>query len=173
VVTLHNFPKYLQTFTRPDTGALMDLAATDILRCRELGVPRYTAFRRLLHLPVPTTFDELSSNKEWVEELRSVYEDDLESVDLIAGMFAEDRPEGFAFSDTAFRIFILMASRRLNSDRFFTTHFNDDVYTPEGMKWIDDNTMGSVLIRHCPELEPYVGHLDNAFALWKRSGAQG
>ena len=37
LVTLHNFPKYLQTFTRPDTGALMDLAATDILRCRELG----------------------------------------------------------------------------------------------------------------------------------------
>ncbi len=36
---------------------------------------------------------------------------------------AEDFPEGFAFSDTAFRIFILMASRRLNSDRFFTDYF--------------------------------------------------
>ncbi len=45
LVTLHNFPKYLQTFKRPDNGELMDLAATDILRCRELGVPRYTEFR--------------------------------------------------------------------------------------------------------------------------------
>ncbi|WP_426515511.1 peroxidase family protein [Diaminobutyricibacter sp. McL0618] len=173
LVTLHNFPKYLQTFTRPDTGALMDLAATDILRCRELGVPRYTAFRRLLHLPVPKTFDDISSNAEWVEELKSVYDNDLDSVDLIAGMFAEDRPEGFAFSDTAFRIFILMASRRLNSDRFFTTHFTDEVYTREGMQWIEDNTMGTVLVRHCPELEPYVGHLENAFALWSRAGATG
>ena len=171
LVTLHNFPKYLQTFTRPDTGTLMDLAATDILRCRELGVPRYTAFRRLLHLPVPTSFDELSSNEQWVAELKEVYDNDLDSVDLIPGMFAEDRPEGFAFSDTAFRIFILMASRRLNSDRFFTTHFTDEVYTREGMQWIEDNTMGSVLVRHCPELEPYVGHLDNAFALWNRAGA--
>jgi hypothetical protein len=171
LVTLHNFPKFLQTFTRPDTGALMDLAATDILRCRELGVPRYTAFRRLLHLPVPASFDEISNNAEWVAELKSVYNDDLDSVDLIAGMFAEDRPEGFAFSDTAFRIFILMASRRLNSDRFFTTHFTSEVYTPEGMKWIDENTMGSVLVRHCPDLEAYVGHLDNAFAIWKRASS--
>jgi Animal haem peroxidase len=169
LVTLHNFPKYLQTFTRPDTGALMDLAATDVLRCRELGVPRYTAFRRLLHLPVPTSFDELSSNAEWVAELKQVYNDDLDSLDLIPGMFAEDRPEGFAFSDTAFRIFILMASRRLNSDRFFTTHFTDEVYTAEGMTWIEKNTMGTVLVRHCPELEPYVGQLDNAFAIWSRT----
>ena len=57
LVTLHNFPKGLQTFKRPDNGAYMDMAALDILRCRELGVPRYCEFRRLLHLPVPQTFD--------------------------------------------------------------------------------------------------------------------
>ena len=36
------------------------------------------------------------------------------------GMYAEPQPKGFGFSDTAFRVFILMASRRLKSDRFFT-----------------------------------------------------
>ena len=168
LVCLHNFPKYLQTFRRPDTGALMDLSATDIVRCRELGVPRYTAFRRLLHLPVPETFEDITSNKQWAAELREVYNGDIDSVDLLPGMFAEDRPEGFAFSDTAFRIFILMASRRLNSDRFFTTHFTDEVYTPEGIKWIEDNTMVTVLTRHFPELEPYVGASTNAFGIWER-----
>ncbi|MGH2395226.1 MAG: peroxidase family protein, partial [Candidatus Limnocylindria bacterium] len=39
-ITLHNFPRFLQHFDRPD-GTLMDLAATDILRNRERGVPRY------------------------------------------------------------------------------------------------------------------------------------
>ena len=48
-VMLHNFPRVLQEFVRPD-GQLMDLAAVDILRSRELGVPRYNEFRRLLHL---------------------------------------------------------------------------------------------------------------------------
>jgi hypothetical protein len=171
VVTLHNFPRYLQTFTRPDNGELMDLAATDILRCRELGVPRYTEFRRLLHLPVPSSFDEITSNAEWAAELHDVYGGDLDSVDLIAGMYAEDRPDGFAFSDTAFRIFILMASRRLNSDRFFTTDFTDEVYTPEGMGWIKDNTMITVLERHCPELAPYLKDSANAFAIWSRDGS--
>jgi hypothetical protein len=169
LVCLHNFPRYLQTFTRPD-GKLMDLASTDILRSRELGVPRYTEFLRLLHKPVPESFDEITSNKQWAAELREVYDDDLDSVDLLSGMYAEDRPEGFAFSDTAFRIFILMASRRLNSDRFFTDSFTEEVYTPQGLAWIEENTMGTVLKRHCPELAPYVDDTDNAFALWKRPG---
>ena len=167
LVTLHNFPKFLQTFTRPDTGKLMDLAATDILRCRELGVPRYTEFRRLLHLPVPKSFGEITSNPQWARELEDVY-GTLDRVDLLTGMQAEDRPEGFAFSDTAFRIFILMASRRLNSDRFFTKDFTDKVYTKEGMNWIYDNTMVDVLLRHCPDLGPYLKGSKNAFAIWKR-----
>ena len=54
-VSLHNFPKFLQEFERPD-GKLQDLAAIDILRIRELGVPRYNEFRRLLHLRCPCPF---------------------------------------------------------------------------------------------------------------------
>ena len=60
-ITLHNFPRGLQEFQRPD-GQLQDLAATDILRTRELGVPRYNAFRKLLHLPPVTSFEELTDN---------------------------------------------------------------------------------------------------------------
>jgi hypothetical protein len=172
LVTLHNYPRALQTFKRPDNGELMDLAATDILRCRELGVPRYAEFRELFHLPVPTTFDDVTSNKEWAQELHDVYDGRIEDLDLIPGVMAEDLPEGFAFSDTAFRAFILMASRRLNSDRFFTTHFTEEVYTPEGMKWLEDNTMGTVLCRHCPDLAPYVDRTPNAFALWQRKALQ-
>jgi hypothetical protein len=172
LVTLHNFPKGLQTFQRPDTGAYMDMAALDILRCRELGVPRYCEFRSLLHLPVPTTFDEVTSNKVWAQELHDVYGGRIEDLDLIPGVMAEDFPEGFAFSDTAFRIFVLMASRRLNSDRFFTDSFTDEVYTPEGMAWISDNTMNTVLVRQCPDLGPTVANLPNAFGIWERTTAK-
>jgi hypothetical protein len=172
LVTLHNFPKGLQTFRRPDNGAYMDMAALDILRCRELGVPRYCEFRRLLHMSVPETFDEVTSNKVWAKELHDVYGGKIEDLDLIPGVMAEDFPEGFAFSDTAFRIFILMASRRLNSDRFFTDAFTDDVYTPEGMTWIADNTMRTLLARHCPDLEPMVAKLPNAFGIWDRTAAK-
>ena len=47
-----------------------------------------------------------------------------------------------------------MASRRLNSDRFFTKDFTPAVYTKQGLQWIADNSMATVLLRHWPELRP-------------------
>jgi len=168
LVTLHNFPRFLQEFHRPD-GTLQDLAATDILRSRELGVPRYNQFRRLLHLPPAASFDDLTDSPDWARQIEAVYGGDIERVDLTVGMYAERRPTGFAFSDTAFRIFILMASRRLNSDRFFTTHYTPAVYTQAGMDWINDNGMQSVLLRHYPQLRPALGTVPNAFMPWVRA----
>jgi hypothetical protein len=168
LVTLHNFPRDLQEFHRAD-GVVADLAATDILRHRELGVPRYAEFRRLLHLPAPKDFHDLTDDPAVAEEIRRVYGGDIEKVDLMVGLFAEQRPPGFAFSDTAFRIFILMASRRLNSDRFFTRDFTPAAYTREGLDWIADATMATVLLRHHPELRPAVSTTGNAFQPWRRT----
>jgi hypothetical protein len=164
-IVLNNFPRFLQQFTRPD-GKVIDLAATDILRTRELGVPRYNEFRRLLHLKPARDFADLSDDKDTQNTLREVYGGNIERVDTIVGMFAEKRPEGFAFSDTAFRIFILMASRRLNSDRFFTTGFTPEVYSPAGFRWVAENGMTSVLLRHYPQLRPSLADVDNPFAPW-------
>jgi len=62
-----------------------------------------------------------------------------------------------------------MASRRLNSDRFFTTDFNARVYTEVGMDWISDNDMVSVLLRHYPGLRPALRGVNNAFAPWTKA----
>ena len=166
-VTLHNFPRFLQEFRRQDTDVVVDLATIDILRSRERGVPRYNEFRRLLHLTPAATFEDLTPNPAWQAELREVY-GDVEQVDLTVGMDAEQPPAGFGFSDTAFRIFILMASRRLKSDRFFTTDFRPEVYTQLGMDWIEKETMVSVLCRHYPDLGPVLENVHNAFAPWPR-----
>ena len=90
---------------------MTDLAATDIMRDRERGVPRYCAFRRMLRMSVPKSFQELTDNETWQKELEKIY-GDVERVDLLTGSLAETNPPGFAISDTAFRIFILIAGRR-------------------------------------------------------------
>src|SRR6266700_113147 len=164
-IILNNYPRFLQNFERPD-GYFMDLAATDIIRTRELGVPRYNQFRRLLRLPPANSFEELTDDPALAEKVRRVYNNDIERVDLIVGMFAEKRPQGFAFSETAFRIFILMASRRLNSDRFFTKDFTPEVYTPLGMDWIRDTSMSTILLRHYPHLRSALRGVKNAFMPW-------
>ena len=83
-------------------------------------------------------------------------------------MHCEDRRRtGFGFSDTAFRIFILMASRRLKSDRFFTADFTPEIYTPAGFAWIADNSLRSVLERHAPQLRPHFANIRNVFFPWE------
>jgi hypothetical protein len=170
-IVLHNFPKFLQQFERPD-GFLMDLCAVDIMRVRERGVPRYTKFRELLHMKPVRSFEELTPNRDWQEELRRIY-GEIDQVDLMSGLYAEPFPKGFGFSDTAFRIFIVMASRRLKSDRFFTTDYTPKVYSEAGLKWIDDNSMRSVLLRHFPELAPALEGVENPFAPWVRTRSGG
>ena len=168
-ITLHNYPRFLQTLEKQESGRLVDLAAIDILRDRERGVPRYNLFRRLVHKPPVTSFDTMTDNPTWATQLREVYNGQIEDVDLMTGLYAETPPQGFGFSDTAMRIFILMASRRLKSDRFFTTDYTPAVYTPEGMAWIDGNTMSTVLLRHFPVLAPFLNKVENAFAPWPRA----
>jgi hypothetical protein len=170
-ITLHNYPRFLQHFDRPD-GKLMDLAATDIVRIRARGVPRYNQFRRLFHLKPAESFEQLTDNREWAAEMRRLYDGDIERLDLMPGLYAEPVPQGFGFSDTAFRVFILMASRRLKSDRFYTSDYTPEMYTQEGLDWIEQNSMKSVLLRHFPDLEPSLRGVENAFAPWQRVAAR-
>jgi hypothetical protein len=169
-LTLHNFPRFLQDFHRAD-GSHVDLAAIDVVRVRERGVPRYNEFRRLLHLKAFETFEEMCELPEHAADLRRIYRD-VEQVDPMIGMYVERKPKGFGFSDTAFRIFILMASRRLEADRFFTNDYRPEVYTQEGIDWVEDNSMRTLLLRHFPELEAALRGVENPFAPWNKAGAQ-
>ncbi len=167
---LHNFPNVLrrlkkQTSKQGKAGHVVDVATIDILRDRERGVPRYCEMRRLLRMNTPGTFEELTGDPETANELARIYEH-VEDVDLLIGTLAEPLPPGFGFSETAFRIFILMANRRIKSDRFYTDDFNEKIYTPVGMQWIQDNGMASVISRHMPELASKVARVKNPFFAW-------
>ncbi len=166
-VTNFNYPNFLRHLTTPD-GQVRDMGTVDILRDRERGVPRYNQFRRLLRMPAPKTFEELTGgNMELAQKLREVY-GDIEQVDTLVGSHSEPVPEGFGFSDTAFRIFILMASRRLKSDRFIAGQWNAETYTKEGLQWVQYTGMKDVLVRHFPELEDVLKKSKNVFAPWEK-----
>ena len=170
-VCLHNYPNALRNLTRID-GQVTDLATLDIVRDRERGVPRYNDFREALRMPRRKRIEDITPNKQWAKEINEVYNGDVDAVDLQIGMQAEQPPKGFGFSDTAFRIFILMASRRLKSDRFFTRDFRPEVYTQTGFDWVNDGSMKDVLLRHYPELEPVIGDVERVFAPWHELGAR-
>ena len=164
-VQLHNYPNTLRQLRRID-GEMVDLGTLDILRDRERGIPRYNDFREALRMPRMKSFEQLTSNKLWAKEIADLYKGDIDAVDPMVGMYAEAPPKGFGFSDTAFRVFILMASRRIKSDRFFTEDFRPEVYTKTGFDWVQQTTMKDVLLRHYPDLADAMTNVDLVFAPW-------
>jgi len=119
--------------------------------------------------------------------------DNIEDVDTAVGYLAEyRRPHGFAISETQFVVFILNASRRLFSDRFFTSCFRPEFYTTLGVDWVNHNGPGPVmmekgapnghtqpvsplkrvLMRNIPELTPELEPVINAFDPWARDRGQ-
>lgn len=180
-LVLNNFPKFMQQLTIPGHGN-MDLGMVDIIRDRERGVPRYNQFRRAIGLkPIKKYTDffmydkELNAKqKETLEKFRTVYgvdesgNDNVEMIDLLVGTLAEEiRPKNFGFGETQFQIFILMASRRLMADRFFTEAYNASNYTKAGLEWIDDEgIMSRVIVRHMPELKSKLKGVETAFNPW-------
>lgn len=166
-LVLNNYPQALQDLSVPGF-AFFDLAAVDIIRDRERGIPRYNEFRRQFNLQPIKSFDDLTDNKTQVEKLKQVYNNDVEKLDLLVGTLAEGhRPENFGFGETLFQVFILNASRRLMDDRFFTDSYNAETYTQEGLQWVDDTTMKDVLLRHYPELsQTGLANVENAFEPW-------
>ena len=248
-LTLRNHPQFLQNLQIDEAGHKIDVAALDIIRDRERGIPRFNEFRRQYGLRTLTRFEdfidenlivaakkdstkqkELDRQMEIVNRLRAVYGrhicdkskvittaqkvrletsegiqwqaiddclgkkngeqvDNIEDLDTIVGWLAEPvRPHGFAISETQFQVFILNASRRLFSDRFFTSSFTKEFYSKVGVEWVmnngpedqcvvktwllfnkvDPSPLKCVLRRTIPELEPELAHVVNAFDPWAR-----
>jgi hypothetical protein len=115
--------------------------------------------------------------------------DNIEDVDIVVGFLAETtRPHGFAISETQFHIFIINASRRLYSDRFFTSSFRPEFYSTFGLNWVMNNGPGEpemedgtpngheqqvlpmkrVLLRTMPELKDELKTVVSAFDPWAR-----
>ncbi|SLM46825.1 Animal heme peroxidase [Nitrospira japonica] len=250
-LTLMNHPQFLQNLPIDANGGRIDVAALDIIRDRERGIPRFNEFRRQYGLRTLTSFDdfidhsleesakhdpakqrELDRQRDMVARLREVYGshvchkfklvdgkqepnritdaqvnedgtpiddclgaadgatiDNIEDLDTIVGWLAEPvRPHGFAISETQFQVFILNASRRLFSDRFFTSSFRPEFYSHLGVEWVmnngpagrcverswllfekvDPSPLKCILRRTIPELEQELEHVVNAFDPWAR-----
>jgi Animal haem peroxidase len=161
-LSLQNYPRELYDLVTP--GGTVNLAEIDIMRDRERGLPRYNDMRRLLLLPPHKSIDDLTSDSQEREALKSVYTD-IEQVELMVGSLVDqDRPAGFAFGIIPFHIFLTLASRRILCDRFYMENFNPGLYTEWGFNHVQTETLRTVLVRHFPDLEDEMP--ENPFLNW-------
>jgi len=175
---LHNYPLAFRTLNptsddgvpKPDSDQV-DLAALEIWRDRERGIQRHNDFRRALGLRPFKDFDDLTSyiskkpKPELVKDLIEAYgKNGIEDMDLIVGNLAEDKIPGFAISETSFTIFLLMASRRLQTSPFLNEKFTDEIYSSTGKAWVDKTSgLADVLERHYPQIARQIPKGQSAF----------
>ncbi|KAF3968578.1 hypothetical protein CMV_007551 [Castanea mollissima] len=171
-LTLWNYPSWMRNLVahdingedRPDP---VDMASLEIYRDREREVPRYNEFRRNLMMIPISKWGDLTDDEEVIKALYDVYGDDVEKLDLQVGLMAEKKIKGFAISETAFFLFLLIASRRLEADRFFTSSFNSKTYTEKGLEWVNKTeTLKDVIDRHFPEMTRKWMTCSSAFSVW-------
>jgi hypothetical protein len=170
-LVLNNYPKFIQDLDVPVVGK-MDLGTVDILRDRERGIPRYNDFRKNLRMKPIGSFEELTDDPELLAKLKKVYGSDADAInrmDALVGTMAEStRPTCYGFGETLFQVFTVMATRRIQADRFLTSDYRAEVYTQEGIDWIEGNSFKTVLLRHYPELaDTGLAGVANAFYPWE------
>ncbi|CAN8322003.1 unnamed protein product [Cochlearia groenlandica] len=169
---LMNYPVWFRNIVPHDPNAQersehVDLAALEIYRDRERNVARYNDFRRAMFMIPISKWEDLTDDVEAVEMLHDVYGDDVDELDLLVGLLAEKKIKGFAISETAFYIFLLMATRRLEADRFFTSDYNEKTYTKKGLEWVNrTESLKDVFDRHYPEMTHKWMNSESAFSVW-------
>jgi len=156
-----NYPDAMRDVKPTDTRGVdladsIDLAAIDLFRDRERGIQNYNDFRRSLKLKPFKSWGKMTGNKDAAKRLEAIYgpaPGGIEKCDLLVGDLYEKKIKGFAISETSFMIFLLMASRRLDSDPYLNEYFDDAHYTPFGMDHIKEvSSLKDVLKRHFPDI---------------------
>ncbi|KAI3882878.1 hypothetical protein MKX03_013669 [Papaver bracteatum] len=172
---LWNYPTWMWDLITQDENGLerpdhVDLPALEVYRDRERSVARYNEFRRGMLMTPISKWEDLTDDKEAIEVLNEVYGDDVEELDILVGLLAEKKIKGFSISETAFFIFTIMATRRLEEDRFFTSYFNEETYTEKGFNWVNTTeSLKDVMDRHYPEMTKKWMNSASVFSVWDSS----
>lgn len=111
-------------FGPPGSGGF-DLASLNIQRGRDHGLASYNQARRDLGLAAKTSFSEITSDAAMASALESVYNGNIEDVDLWVGGLTEDHVPGSSVGETFTTIIADQFTRMRDGDRFwYENQFN-------------------------------------------------
>ena len=106
-----------QLFGAPGSGG-MDLAALNIQRGRDHGMPTYNQMRQIYGLLPAEEFSDITLDPDTLSSLALIY-DDIEDVDLWVGTLAEDHVEGAAVGELFAAALIEQFTALIEGDRMF------------------------------------------------------
>jgi peroxidase len=106
-------------FGPPGAGGL-DLAALDIQRGRDHGLPDYNTLRKAYGLERVTSFEQISSDGQIQTKLRQLF-GAVDNIDAFVGALAEDHLPGSSVGPLVHAVVVNQFERLRDGDRFFYT----------------------------------------------------
>ncbi len=131
-------------FGPPGAGGL-DLAAININRGRDRGLPSWNQIRLSYFLPIHFDFASINPDPEVYNHLGSVY-DDIDQIDPWVAMLAERPMEGSIFGQTIQKIMQRQFTDLRNGDRFF--YQNDPLLSQEEKDWLAGVTFREIIMHN-------------------------
>jgi hypothetical protein len=123
----------------------IDLFAIDIQRGRDHGLADYNAMRASYGLPVASSFAEITSDLQLQMRLEELY-GDVDNVDPIIGMLAEDHLPGASVGPLVVAGFNEQFTRLRDGDRFW--YENDADFTPEDVAFLQGTRLSDIIRRN-------------------------
>ena len=127
-----------------DPPAAMDLAATNIQRGRDLGLPSLNQMRTALGLLPYTSFSQITSDTTIATALQTAYTN-IDNIDLWVGGLAEDRVLGAMVGSTFQAILVDQFIRTRDGDNQW---FENIPWPPEELAWIKGTTLADIILRN-------------------------
>lgn len=105
-------------FGPPGTGGGLDLAAININRGRERGIPDFNTVRENFGLPLVNTFYDITGDEDEAALLASAY-DSVDNIDSWVGMLGENPMPDALFGQTIMIIMMRQFQLLRDGDRFY------------------------------------------------------
>ena len=128
----------------PEAGGL-DLAAINIQRGRERGLPDYNTVRENLGLPLVKTFYDITNDQDEARELEAIY-GSVDNIDPWVGMLAEYHMPDALFGETIMMIMKLQFQLVRDADRFY--YENDPIFSSEEVEYISRTSFREIVMRN-------------------------
>lgn len=132
-------------FGPPGTGGGLDLAAININRGRERGLPDFNTVRSNFGLPRASNFKDITGDDESASLLETIY-GGVDKIDSWVGMLAEDPMPDALFGETIMAIMKRQFQLLRDGDRFYFE--NDDALSDEEKITIRNTTFKDIITRN-------------------------
>lgn len=132
-------------FGATGTGGGLDLAAININRGRERGLPDYNTVRENFGLPRVNTFLDITKNQDEATMLQAVY-GSVDNIDPWVGLLAEYHMPNALFGETIMMIMMRQFQILRDGDRFYFE--NDPVLSASDIDAVKNTSFRDIIMRN-------------------------